>query len=87
MLEPAALGLPVVFGLHVFNFEEISARLLEAGAARQVRDAGELAAVVCDWLADANARHETGERGRVFVEENRGARERMLALIEPFLSD
>jgi 3-deoxy-D-manno-octulosonic-acid transferase len=86
MLEAAALGLPVVFGPHVFNFEEIAERLLEAGAARQVRDAGELAAVVADWLADANARHRTGERGRVFVEQNRGARERMLALIEPHLS-
>ena len=85
MLEPAALGLPVVFGPHVFNFEEISARLLEAGAARQVRDAAGLAAVVTEWLADANARHEVGERGRVFVEDNRGARERMLALIEPYL--
>ena len=85
MLEPAALGLPVVFGPEVFNFEEISARLVEAGAARQVRDAGELATVVTEWLSDANARHETGERGRHFVEQNRGARERMLALIEPCL--
>ncbi len=85
MLEPAALGLPVVFGPHVFNFEEISARLLKAGAARQVHDAGELAAVVCDWLADANVRHETGERGRVFVEQNRGARECLLEVIEPLL--
>jgi 3-deoxy-D-manno-octulosonic-acid transferase len=82
MLEAAALALPVVFGPHVFNFEEIGARLLAAGAARQVRDADGLAAVVSEWLADANARHGIGERGRVFVEENRGARERMLALIE-----
>lgn len=87
MLEPAALGLPVVFGPQVFNFEEIAERLQEAGAARQVRDPEELATVVTEWLADANARHETGERGRAFVEENRGARERMLALIEPLLSD
>ena len=87
MLEAAALGLPVVFGPHVFNFDEISARLVAAGAARQVRDAAELAAVITQWLADANARHETGVRGRAFVEENRGARERLLALIEPLLSD
>lgn len=85
MLEAAALGLPVVFGPHVFNFEEIAERLLEAGAARQVRDADGLADTVIEWLADANARHETGERGMRFVEENRGARERMLALIEPLL--
>ncbi len=86
MLEPAALGLPVVFGPHVFNFEEISERLLEADAARQVQDVCELAGVVVDWLRDANVRHEVGERGRAFVEQNRGARERMLELIEPLLN-
>ena len=37
MLEPAALGLPVLFGPHVFNFAEISRRLLEAGGARTVK--------------------------------------------------
>lgn len=85
MLEPAALGVPVVFGPHVFNFEEISARLLETGAAKQVSDAAQLAATVSDWLQDANARYEAGQRGSAFVERNRGARERMLGLIEPLL--
>ncbi len=86
LLEPAALGLPVVFGPHVFNFEEISERLLEAGAAKQVRDAVQLAATVADWLRDANVRYEVGQRGRAFVEQNRGARERMLELIAPLLN-
>ena len=32
MLEPAALGIPVVTGPNVFNFTEISELLIEAGA-------------------------------------------------------
>ena len=44
VLEPALLGLPVLFGPHMFNFTEAGERLLEAKAAWQVTDAAELAA-------------------------------------------
>ncbi|HYQ72215.1 MAG TPA: lipid IV(A) 3-deoxy-D-manno-octulosonic acid transferase, partial [Gammaproteobacteria bacterium] len=36
LLEPAALGLPVVTGPHVFNFTEICKLLLQAGACEKV---------------------------------------------------
>lgn len=82
MLEPAALGLPVLYGPHVFNFAEISQRLVEAGGAETVEDAGSLGQAVIRYLTDANLRHTTGGRGRAFVEANRGARERVFALIQ-----
>ena len=82
MLEPAALGLPVLYGPHVFNFAEISQRLVEAGGAETVEDAGSLGQAVIRYLTDANLRHTTGGRGRAFVEANRGARERVVALIQ-----
>jgi len=82
MLEPAALGLPVLFGPHLFNFAEIGRRLLEAGAAWQVSGPRELGERAASLLADANLRHNVGDRGRQFVEANRGALERMLCLVE-----
>lgn len=85
LLEPAALGIPVIVGPHVFNFQEISARLVELGIARQVTAPAELAGAVRHLLEDANRRHNVGEAAKRFVEENRGARERVMALIEPLL--
>ncbi len=85
LLEPAALGLPVLFGPHVFNFAEISARLLDAGAAWQVADERELGERALTLLSDANLRHNAGDRGRQFVERNRGARDRMMTLIDQHL--
>ncbi len=45
MIEPAAYGSAVVFGPHVWNFKEPARRLIEIGAARQVKDGAELDAV------------------------------------------
>ena len=82
MLEPAALALPVLFGPHVFNFAEIGRRLVEAGGAERVGGSASLGRIVVGYLKDANRRHAVGERGCAFVESNRGARDRVLAMIE-----
>ncbi len=82
MLEAAAQGVPVCFGPHTFNFALISRMLLQAGAAREVGDAVALAEVVGDWLSDASSRAAAGEAGRALVERNRGALQRLYALLE-----
>ena len=86
LLEPAALGVPVIVGPELFNFAEISERLGEAGGARKVHDTAELGKTVVELLADANLRHAMGERGRTFVASNRGALERLLAQIQPLIN-
>jgi len=85
MLEPAALGVPMVFGPHLFNFSDISRGLLEAGAARRIESSEQLAAVVGELLGDAALRAEMGEAGRKLVADNRGALERLLGLLKPYL--
>ncbi|RMG34573.1 MAG: 3-deoxy-D-manno-octulosonic acid transferase, partial [Gammaproteobacteria bacterium] len=82
MLEAAAQGVPVCFGPHTFNFAFIGQMLLDAGAARRVSDASELASVMADWLGDASARSEAGEAGRRIVERNRGALRRLYGMLE-----
>jgi 3-deoxy-D-manno-octulosonic-acid transferase len=81
MLEASAQGVPVCFGPHVFNFATISELLLAEGAARQVDDAAQLAECVIAWFTDASRRAQVGENGRRVVDMNRGALDRLLALI------
>jgi len=85
VLEPALLGLPVLFGPHMFNFTEAGERLLEAKAAWRVADAAELAAAVDRLLADPELRQAAGQRGRAVVERHRGALATLLERIETLL--
>jgi 3-deoxy-D-manno-octulosonic-acid transferase len=73
VLEPAALGLPVLTGLHTDSFAEICAKLRQAGALRVVDDADALARAVGELIGDAAARAAMGEAGRAVVAANRGA--------------
>ncbi len=81
LLEPAALGIPVITGPHTFNFADISRMLLQADAARQVDNAAELAAAVIDYLQNATLRHATSEKGPRLVEQNRGALAQLMTVI------
>jgi len=85
VLEPAAFGVPVVFGPHMHNFVAISELLLASDAARQVSDAEGLADVVLRWLGDASERARIGENGRRVVEANRGALDRTWQLVVELL--
>ncbi len=86
MLEPAALGIPVVFGPHVHDVAEISERLMEAGAGRRVNNKSELGMAVVEYLHDANLRHVTGQRGSEFVKQNRGALNLVMELVDELLA-
>ncbi|MBL1140746.1 MAG: 3-deoxy-D-manno-octulosonic acid transferase [Proteobacteria bacterium] len=86
MMEPASLGLPVISGLHTYNFTEITSLLLENDALLCVSESEELANEICMLLNDANRRHNMGERGRQVIESNRGNLTRLMEVIEPYLS-
>ena len=86
LLEPAALGVPVITGPHTQNGAEIARLLIEAGGALEVVDAAALAEAARELLTDPALRERMGGRGRRFVEAHRGSLARLLALIEPLLS-
>jgi 3-deoxy-D-manno-octulosonic-acid transferase len=85
LLEPASLGRPVLTGPHNFNSEKIAQLCFEAGAARVVADTAELAREVAALLADPGRRATMGAAGRAALDANRGAIDRLLALVEPLL--
>jgi 3-deoxy-D-manno-octulosonic-acid transferase len=86
LLEPAALGVPVLTGPYHSNGKDIARLLLEQGAALQVVDARELGAAVARLMADPKERRRIGAIGQHIVESNRGSVARLLELIEPLLS-
>lgn len=80
-IEPAALRLPVVFGPSMDNFHGIADALVENGGARQVTLV-ELKDCLDDLLKNPDARRTMGEKARQTVENEQGATQRTLALLE-----
>lgn len=80
-LEALALGIPAIFGPHMFNFAEIAAWVLDAHAGCQVASAGALADAVHDYLVDPAKRVAAGTHGRALIATHAGATARTRALI------
>jgi 3-deoxy-D-manno-octulosonic-acid transferase len=87
LLEPAALGKPVIAGPHCSSAPAAAALLAEAHALLVVNDAAELALAVGKLLSDASLARATGARGAAVVAANRGATARALALIATHAPD
>ena len=82
ILEPAALGRPVLFGPHMHNFLPARELLLGVGAAQELADPSTLGESVQQLLSAPAQRRSMGEAGHAAVAANRGALQRRLALIE-----
>jgi len=78
-LEPAAWGIGVISGPHVFNFESIYKCLQEHDGVTIVESAGELLVCLTRLLNNQQALHESGQRALAVVESNRGALDRVVA--------
>jgi 3-deoxy-D-manno-octulosonic-acid transferase len=80
LLEACAMGRPVLFGPHTFNFREISDIVISEGAGLRVASVSDLADTLVALLNDADRRFAMGEAGLLLLENNRGALQRTLAL-------
>ena len=85
LLEPAALGLPVLSGPHLSQTRETARLLGEAGALFMARDPSEMATQLARLFANAEQRRAAGEAARACLEAGQGVLERTLGLIEPLL--
>ena len=82
ILEPCALGVPVVFGPHMFNFPDISRWTIKEQAGIMVRDTDEMVSVVKELLSNPSLRDEMGHNGVKFIEAHRGALDKNYILID-----
>jgi 3-deoxy-D-manno-octulosonic-acid transferase len=85
MIEPAAYGAAVSFGPNTWNFRDVVAALLSAGAAVVVRNEAELEAFVARCLAEPDYTAAAGHRAQQLVRSQLGATERTVALLEQLL--
>jgi len=85
IIEPAALGLPIITGPSLFNFQAVSEELLQAGGMVSVVNAQELAEVVDGLLADEEKRAALAKAALAVVEKNQGASDRNLNEISELL--
>ncbi|MEO7199948.1 MAG: lipid IV(A) 3-deoxy-D-manno-octulosonic acid transferase [Dokdonella sp.] len=86
LLEPAALGLPVLVGPHTFNFAEVTESLIHARAALRVADDEALGSALISLLSREQERLEMGAAAHAVLERERGAVERTLVIVEQVLA-
>ena len=86
LLEPAVLGAPIVAGPHNFNGQDIADLFVDRGACRVVAGPEELVETVSELLSDPDKAARLGQAGQQVLDENRGALERLLVLLEPLLA-
>ncbi|WP_252274966.1 lipid IV(A) 3-deoxy-D-manno-octulosonic acid transferase [Pseudomonas subflava] len=86
LLEPAALGKPLLTGPHLFNFLEIAAQLRGAGDLLEVEDAAQLHAGLRLLFADPAEAARRADAGLGVLRANQGALARLLAGLERLLA-
>jgi 3-deoxy-D-manno-octulosonic-acid transferase len=87
LLEPAALGKPIVTGPHLFNTQDIADMFTTVGASTIVHDAAELAGRLQELFFDRELANLVGNKGREILRQNRGALDRFLLQLEPLMKD
>lgn len=85
ILEPAALGKPVLFGPHMENFASEAEQLLNCHAAIQVADAWQLAEIFADILQHPDKYAELGTNARQLIEQYRDTADRYVTELAGYL--
>jgi len=85
-IEPAGLGKAVVFGPHMFNFDDSVRDLLEADGARRVGSAEALVGVITELARDSRARGILGANARAVVLSRKGAAARTVRIVRNVLA-
>jgi 3-deoxy-D-manno-octulosonic-acid transferase len=81
IIQPLALGKPVLHGPNMFNFREVAAQSVEAGASRVCATHEELESALRELLGSAEKRAEMGRAASDLVKKNLGASARYAEVI------
>jgi len=86
LIEACAVGRPLLFGRHMYNFAEASRLAVAAGAAIEVADAAMLGERAGQLLADQATLTRMSQAALAFSRAHQGATARNLAICERLLS-
>ena len=82
MIEPAAWGVPIISGPHLFNFSEVSQLLIGGDAMLICESATQLAEQCVGLLQNPQRRQSMGDAAKHIADENRGALAKLLEQID-----
>ena len=86
MIEPAAMGCPVLFGAHVQNFREAVDLLLSSKGAKQVKSLEELQIEITNLCSASEERTQMARNARQAVISRQGVAKANLNEIQSFLN-
>ncbi len=85
LIEAAIMGKPVLVGPYTFNFDWVAEAAVQSGGAIRVHDVSMLAAAVQQLLMDQVKRIQTGNAALRFSQQEVGANQRLLTLVQGVL--
>ncbi|MFY9326547.1 MAG: lipid IV(A) 3-deoxy-D-manno-octulosonic acid transferase [Georgfuchsia sp.] len=85
LIEPCAIGRPVLIGPSTFNFARAADDAVAAGACRRVANAEEMMSATVSLLEDAQLREDMSQKALVFASAHRGATQRTMEWIDSVL--
>ncbi|MBC7790965.1 MAG: hypothetical protein H7Z74_13545 [Anaerolineae bacterium] len=85
VIEPAAFGIPVLFGPR-YNGNRDASSLIAQGGGLSASSASEIIAHIARWFADEDARSTAGDLAAAMVRNGLGAAERSASLVESLMS-
>ncbi|KGQ37436.1 lipid IV(A) 3-deoxy-D-manno-octulosonic acid transferase [Gallibacterium genomosp. 1] len=87
-LEPLLFKLPVISGKHMFNFQQIYQKLIEAEGVIVIENSiPALVQQISALLTNPQKAEQYGQNGYHILQQNRGALQRTLNILLPYLSE
>jgi 3-deoxy-D-manno-octulosonic-acid transferase len=86
ILEPAAFGVPVIFGNRKYRQFREANELLEQGGAITIANTGDLSAIVRNWLTNPNALQNASAVCEAYVKQNVGATQKVMKSVHFYLN-
>lgn len=86
LIEACSMGKPVLVGPHTFNFEEATKMAIAAGAANRVQNVEELSHKLQQLFANAQQRQAMCDASIQFSEQNRGATQKTLNVLQAYIT-
>ena len=81
VLEPAAIGVPILFGPEMFNFKEIAQQILQADAAIQCHSQAEIVETVLRLYRQPELANKLVSNAHGFVVANQGATQQIADML------
>ncbi len=84
-IEPAIMGVPVVYGQHMEDFQEIAEDLLTSGGGYQVSGPDQLRDIISEFITNPDKRKDAGSAARACIMRQQGVIDKHIQLIRSLL--